>query len=451
MNKLKIAVIGSGISGLSAAWLLSKKHDVTLFEANERPGGHTHTNVMDVDGKPVPVDTGFICFNDATYPNLIALFDHLGVETSPTVMSFAASMGDGAYEYAGGTWLGMAAQPANALRAGHWRMISDILRFFRTAGKTMNQIPDDETLSQYINREGYSQEFKNRHLLPMAAAIWSSKMGDMNGYPARSFIRFFHNHGLLKLYHRPLWRSVLGGSQRYVDKLLADSDLTLRCDYPIERIERLAFGVRLFGKDGQPHQFDQVVVATHADQALAMLADPTEEEREHLGAFSYSSNRAVLHRDRRFMPKRRLAWASWNYMDWQQSGPVQARSDQRPPLCVSYWMNRLQKLQTRKNIFVTLNPPEGMPINDVAAVHDYTHPVFDKQALRAQRRIWGIQGENRTWYCGAHFGAGFHEDGLQAGLAVAEQLGGVRRPWTVTDESGRIILDQPTGQLIAAE
>lgn len=449
MTSFNIAVVGSGISGLSASWLLAKNHRVTLFEAEARPGGHTNTVNMDIDGKSAPVDTGFICYNEATYPNLIELLRTLDVPVSRTEMSFAASMNGGAYEYAGGTWLGMVGQPGNVFRAGHWRLINDIFRFFRTAGKTMDAIPDDETLGQYVAREGYSQEFCNRHLIPMAAAIWSSKTGDMMLYPARAFIRFFYNHGLLKMYGRPEWRSIIGGSKTYVDKLLADAPINLRCNTPIVGIERLDTGVTLKTIDGTIEQFDQVVIASHADQALTMLTDPDAVERSLLSKFSYSDNKAVLHRDRRYMPKRRLTWASWNYMDWAKSH-LQPANDE-PETCVTYWMNKLQKLPTKENIFVTLNPPKDADIQAVAASFDYSHPVFDIAALKAQRDIWEIQGQNRTWYCGAHFGSGFHEDGLQSGLAVAEQLGGMRRPWSVDNESGRIFISENAGLREAAE
>ncbi len=449
MTSLNIAVVGSGIAGLSAAWLLSNKHRVTLFEADDRPGGHTNTVPMEVNGKTIMVDTGFICFNEATYPNLIAFFEHLGVPVHPTSMSFSASMGGGAYEYSGGTYFGMFGQPGNILRASHWRLISDILKFFREAGQNIENIPDDFTLADYVKTEGYSEEFCKRHLLPMAAAIWSSKMDDMMVYPAKAFIRFFHNHGLLKMYGRPEWRSVLGGAKKYVDKILSDSPIELRTGTPVTKIDRTQFGVVLHSGGGEAERFDQLVIATHADQALEMLDAPSNAEQSLLSSFGYSRNTAILHRDRSYMPKRKLTWASWNYLDWTRSH-FQAANDE-PELCVTYWMNKLQKLPTKENIFVTLNPPEGSDIKNKAAEFTYSHPVFNAAALRAQRDLWDIQGNNRTWYCGAHFGSGFHEDGLQSGLAVAEQLGGVRRPWNVENESGRIFAQEPVALRGAAE
>jgi predicted NAD/FAD-binding protein len=446
MHRLNIAVIGSGISGLSAAWLLGKKHNVTLFEANHRLGGHTNTVTMDVDGKYVPVDTGFICFNSVSYPNLIKLFEHLNVPVHDTNMSFAASMANGAYEYSGGTYLGLFGQPSNLLSRQHWRMIRDILRFFKEAPVSLETLSDDESLTDYLHREHYSADFAKFHLMPMAAAIWSSKLDDMLNYPAKAFIRFFQNHGLLQVPGRPVWGTVSGGSSLYIDKMLADTSVCLRSETPVLGIKREADCVQVSTRDGT-QRFDQIVVASHADQAIAMLDDASDAERDLLGAFGYSHNRAVLHRDRRFMPRRKLTWASWNYMEMTQQPGLAAG----PDLCLTYWMNKLQNLPTKKDVFVTLNPPEWADIKDVAASFDYMHPIFDGNAMRAQRKLWSLQGVNRTWFCVAHFGSGFHEDGLQSGLAVAEQLGNLRRPWTVENESGRIFIEQSANHLEAAE
>ncbi|MEM9678555.1 MAG: FAD-dependent oxidoreductase [Pseudomonadota bacterium] len=448
MHSQNIAVIGSGIAGLSSSWLLSKNHKVTLFEANAKVGGHTNTATIDVSGQPVAVDTGFICFNSATYPNLVALFDHLKVPVHNTDMSFAASLYAGAYEYCGGTLLGMVAQPSNIFSIRHWRMIRDILRFFKEAPASIEKLDDDTTLMEYLERERYSTEFIDWHLMPMAAAIWSSRADDMTGYPAKSFIRFFQNHALLQVSGRPLWGTVKGGSQVYVDKLLADANINIRVSSPARKIERTPMGVRIHTPDGPSELFDQVVIASHADDALRMLDTPSAAEQALLGAFSYAQNHAVLHQDRRLMPKRKATWASWNYVDFEtdRSLPLSERD-----LCVSYWMNSLQSLTTREDVFVTLNPPQDMTIENVHGRYDYSHPIFDAAAMQAQREIWSIQGDNRTWYCGAHFGSGFHEDGLQSGLAVAEQLGGERRPWDVADESGRIHVHAPAELREAAE
>ncbi|MEL6784321.1 MAG: FAD-dependent oxidoreductase [Pseudomonadota bacterium] len=448
MNSQNIAVIGAGISGLSAAWLLSKNHNVTLFEPDARLGGHSNTVDMDVNGTTVPVDTGFIVFNSATYPNLLALFDHLDVPKHETVMSFSASLNGGSYEYSGGTYFGLLAQPTNIVRPSHWRMIGDILRFFREAPQDMKTMGDEETLAQYLTRRKYSEAFTKRHLLPMAAAIWSSKLGDMRHYPARAFIRFFQNHGLLQVEGRPKWGTVQGGSRVYVAKLLADSQITTRIAQKVVGVRRTPKEANITTADGVSQSFDQVVIASHADQALAMLEDPDHAEQALLGAFGYEQNHAVLHRDKRLMPKRRLAWASWNYLDFAPKGSDPAAEQD---LCLTYWMNSLQNLPTKEDVFVTLNPSENRPIDHVAARFDYAHPVFDPKAMAAQRDLWSLQGVNRTWYCGAHFGAGFHEDGLQSGLAVAEQLGGMARPWTVDNPSSRIHVHEQPSLAMAAE
>ena len=448
MHPLNIAVVGSGISGLSAAWLLDKRHDVTLFEADDRLGGHTNTVVMDVDGASVPVDTGFICFNEGAYPNLTALFDYLDVPVHETSMSFGVSLAGAAYEYSGGTYHGLLAQPSLALSPRYWKMIGEIVRFFREAVPSLETLDEETSLRDWLRAGDYSNDFLHRHLLPMAGAIWSSAAGDMLDHPAASFIRFFANHGLLSVDGRPKWGTVKGGAREYVDRLLDDGRLAIETGRGVQRILRGPDGVRLVFGDGRVRRFDQVVVAAHADQALAMLDAPTAAEDRLLGAFRYTPNTAVLHRDARLMPRRKRAWASWNYLDFE---PLEGRTRGAEQLCLTYWMNSLQHLETDRDVFVTLNPPEDMTIEHEAARFQYAHPVFDGPATAAQRALWSLQGEGGVWYCGAHFGHGFHEDGLQSGLAVAEQLGGVRRPWNVANESGRIHLDAPALLAQAAE
>ena len=327
-------------------------------------------------------------------------------------------------------------------------MIRDILRFFKEAPEALDQLDDDETLASFLKRENYSDAFAQRHLFPMAAAIWSSKLHDMLDYPAKAFIRFFQNHGLLQVEGRPKWGTVKGGSQVYVEKLLEDSSIEIRASAPVHKVIRNPTGVTIQSSAGD-FQFDQVVIASHADQALAMLDTPSSDEARLLGAFGYEKNHAVLHRDKRYMPKRKLTWASWNYIDF--AAKKGAPKSERPDLCLTYWMNSLQDLATKEDVFVTLNPPEKSDISDIAARFDYMHPIFDGAAMRAQRDLWSLQGVNRTWFCGAHFGSGFHEDGIQSGLAVAEQLGGVRRPWTVENESGRIYVQSNLALPEAAE
>ena len=437
MRPLNIAVIGSGISGLSAAWLLDKQHNVTLFEADHRLGGHTNTISVKTKQGTVPVDTGFICFNSSSYPNLVAFFEHLNVPVYETNMSFAASMKSGSYEYSGGTYFGLFGQPKNLFKPDHWRMIKDILRFFKEAPQALDTLDDSETLISFLHRNSYSTAFTHLHLLPMAAAIWSSKLEDMLNYPAKAFIRFFKNHGLLQIENRPKWGTVSGGAKIYIDKIVAQSSFTIKTDTPINKVHRKTDGVIVHTNESAL-EYDQVVIATHADQALSLLDNPSLHEEKLLGAFGYAKNSAVLHRDRRLMPKRKLTWASWNYIDF--AAPNSTELTDNSDLCLTYWMNSLQKLQTKEDIFVTLNPPNEMEINNIVAQSDYMHPIFDAAAMSAQRDLWSLQGVNNTWYCGAHFGAGFHEDGIQSGLAVAEQLGGMSRPWNVADASGRIYI-----------
>lgn len=448
MKPRHIAVIGSGVSGLAAAWLLSKRHRVTLVEASGRIGGHSNTVDCMIEGRRIPVDTGFIVYNAPAYPNLTALFSHLKVPTSASDMSFSVSLGSGAYEYGGRNLFQLFGYPGNLANPGHWLLIRDILRFFRTAAHTMAGLPEATTIGGFLEDQGYSSYFIERHLLPMAAAIWSSAPGDMLDYPARAFIRFFANHGLLQISNRPQWRTVAGGSREYVSRLMQDGQFDVRTGSAVRSVHRSPVGVKVVGAQGGQIDCDEVVVATHADQALAMLADASPAERRILSAFRYSQNRAILHRDGELMPKRRYLWSSWNYMGELQ--PMASSSS-----AVTYWMNALQPLGVETPVFVSLNPPRPPRDSEVMAAFDYAHPVFDPAAMRAQREIWSLQGVHRTWFCGAHFGSGFHEDGLQSGLAVAEQLGQVRRPWSVEDESGRIHVHPVSGRrvphLVAAE
>ena len=412
---MTIAVVGSGISGLSAAWLLSQRHRVTLFETDDRIGGHSHT----VDAGPVQVDTGFIIFNEQTYPNLTALFRHLDVPTKLAVMTLGVSLDDGRLEYSGTDLRGLFAQWRNLFRPRFWSMLRDLVRFYRDAASDVATLAD-MSLGDYLDSRGYGQAFRDDHLYPMAAAIWSTPAVDMPSYPAAVFIRFWENHGLLKLSALPPWRTVDGGSRVYVERLTRTFADRIRTGQPVTSIRRQTGGVELSTQGGVPERFDHVVIATHADQALRLLADPDPQERAILGAFKYQPNDTVLHTDPALMPKSRRVWSSWNYLSGKAKGAA--------ALSVTYWMNPLQSLVSDRPLFVSLNPIQQPDPALVIRRDLYEHPVFDLETAVAQRQLWPLQGKRNTWFCGAYFGAGFHEDGLMSGIAVAKALGAVV-PW----------------------
>ena len=431
---LDIAVVGTGISGMAAAWLLSKHHRVTVYESAGRLGGHSNTvNVPSPEGL-IPVDTGFIVYNEATYPNLIALLKELKVPTQATIMSFAVSFDEGRFEYGGESLKTLFAQPTNIMRPRFWRMLYDLQRFYRTAPADIAILEEKLTsLGDYLAAKGYSSAFQDEHLLPMAAAIWSAPLEKLRDYPAAAFLRFCQNHGLLKFSGRPEWRTITGGSQVYIKQLTAPYAAGIRLNHAVQSIRRSADGVWVSTRQSGSERFDHVVIAAHADHALGMLQEPTAAETALLGAFDYEQNLAVLHSDARLMPKRQAVWSSWNYM-------AERQAHAETGLSVTYWMNRLQRLASSKPLFVTLNPHRPVKPDQVIRSETYHHPVFNSAAITAQRRLWQLQGQGNVWFCGAYFGSGFHEDGLQSGLAVAEAIGGVRRPWIVPDESGRIHL-----------
>jgi uncharacterized protein len=441
---VRIAVVGAGITGLGAAWLLSQRHEVTLFEALPRLGGHSNTVDVAAPEGTIPVDTGFIVYNEASYPNLVALFAHMGVPTAASNMSFGVSLDGGAYEYSGTGLNGMFAQRANIVSLEHWRMLADILRFHREGRALAVAAADpDLALGEWLTAQGYSQPFITRHILPMAAAIWSATADQMLAFPAQSFARFFANHGLLQAANQPTWRTVVGGSRSYVTRLLEDFNGRVVSGDPVVSVARDASGAALTTRSGGSQRFDEVALCCHADEALALLADPSPEERKVLGCLRTTTNEAVLHSDLALMPRRRGVWSSWNYLAAEAGGP----------LCLTYWMNSLQPLATKTNYFVTLNPTK--PINPALRVQTitYTHPLFDRAALQAQAAVWGLQGQRSTWFAGSYCGYGFHEDGLQAGLAIAEAMtrgdNPVRRPWRVADESGRLPWPAASGALTA--
>ncbi|MCH9806751.1 MAG: FAD-dependent oxidoreductase [Alphaproteobacteria bacterium] len=430
----RIAIVGTGISGLSAAWLLNQSTSITVFEQRPRIGGHSHTvNVASGSGSTA-VDMGFIVYNEPTYPNLTALFQHLDVETQTTDMSLAVSLGDGRLEYGGGYLGQLFAQRRNLFRPRFYSMLRDLVRFYRSAPRDLPELEHSAmALGAYLKKNRYGEAFIDDHLLPMAAAIWSVPTSSVLEYPAHAFIRFHENHGLLKLTNRPLWRTVTGGSRCYVEKISSSFAHSIRKAEGVVSIERLSDGVALHTDAGGRERYDEVVIASHADSALAMLQQPTPEERSLLGAFRYQPNTAILHSDTTLMPKRRRAWASWNYIAGK-------RHETSADLTVTYWMNSLQNLSHELPLFVTLNPNREIAAAKIHQVQKFDHPIIDHAAMNAQRKLWSLQGRDRIWYCGSYFGAGFHEDGLQAGLAVAEAIAGTRRPWQVADESGRIFV-----------
>jgi uncharacterized protein len=437
-----IAVVGAGIAGLSAGWLLSKRHRVTVFEKETWAGGHSNTVDVAVPAGALPVDTGFIVYNTQNYPNLVALFHHLGVATKPSDMSFAASLDGGRFEYASTPLNGILGQRSNVVRPRFWSMVCDIRRFYRETSVLLDQpVIDGLSLGDYLDRERYSRAFVDDHILPLSAAIWSSNRAHICNYPLTSFIRFCVSHQLLQFGKRPKWLTVRGGSREYVRRLTAEVGTGLRTDLSVRKIVRRGGAVLIEDQQGVVRSFTHVVVATGADQALGLLDDPDSDETRLLGGFKYSPNRTLLHSDPALMPRRRRIWASWNFIGGERSGNDRA-------LCLSYWMNRLQGIDARHPLFVTLNPIREPRRELIHREFVYKHPLFDHAALRAQRELWRLQGRRNTWFCGSYFGYGFHEDALQAGLAVAEGLSGVRRPWTVANESGRIFCGAP--DLVAA-
>lgn len=424
MTKSKIAVVGSGISGLSAAWLLAKHHHVTVYEAANYAGGHSNTVDVTLNGISHPVDTGFLVHNDQTYPNLIALFKHIGIDTPASDMSFSVKLPHVNVEWAGATLGTLFAQKRNLFRPSFWRMIRDILNFNKRAHDLLASVQDgDMSLGQLLDREGYSREFREWYLLPMGAAIWSSPMDDMADFPAKTFIQFCLNHGLLQINDRPQWKSIRGGSRVYVERLCADiraHDGHVLLNTPVQQVTRHADGVHIATANGVD-VFDQVVMACHTDQSLALLTDAHAQEKAVLAAVRYQPNTAYLHTDENLMPMRKSAWSAWNYY----AGASQAGEF---PVAVTYWLNRLQPLPFDQAVMVTLNPPEPPKASETLAVIDYAHPLLDGAAYQAQQALPSIQGLDRVYFAGAWASYGFHEDGLKSGLAVANLLG-VYAPW----------------------
>ena len=418
-HRRRIAVIGAGISGLGVSWLLSRAHDVVLFEAEDRPGGHARTVVVATGGRQVAVDTGFIVFNRVNYPNLCQLFERLDVPVRESDMSFAVSVDGGAIEYGCRNIAAALAQPANAAKPGFWRMFRDIAVFNRTAVADSDGDPR-LTLGGLIRRRRLGSWFERYYLLPMSAAIWSTPRARMLEFPAGVLARFFANHGLLSFTGHHRWWTVKGGSRNYVSRVAADMSAELRLRTRVEAVTRSPEGVRVKAAGLAAEPFDSVVFACHADTALAILKDAGTGERRVLGAIPFRRNRIVLHTDARLMPRRRACWSSWVYL--ANSQPDEDRAS------VTYWMNSLQGIPRQTPLFATLNP--SMPIDEsrILDEHAFDHPQYDFGTIAAQAALPSIQGRADTWYCGAWTGTGFHEDGLASAVAVARRMG-APPPW----------------------
>jgi uncharacterized protein len=410
---MKIAIIGSGIAGNVAAYHLSREHDITVFEAGDHAGGHTHTHAIEQDGQSYNVDTGFIVFNDWTYPNFIALLDELGVPSQESAMSFSVRAEDSGIEYNGTSLNTLFAQRRNLLRPSFLRMIRDILRFNREAPALLAGSGDDITLGDYLAAQRYSRAFIEHYIIPMGAAIWSTDAENMQRFPARYFVRFFHNHGMLSVDQRPQWRVVQGGSARYVEKLTAPFRERIRLRTPVEWIRRLPGQVLVKARGLETERYDQVFLACHSDQALALLADASTHEREVLGAIPYQENEAVLHTDTRLLPRRKLAWAAWNYHVLPQA---------RERVALTYNMNILQGLNAPTPFLVTLNHSAAIDPAKIIKSIRYHHPLYTRAGVAAQARQAEINGARNTYFCGAYWRFGFHEDGVVSALNALEHF-----------------------------
>ena len=431
MYRKKIAVIGSGITGLASAWLLHKQYDVTLFEKNAYIGGHTHTIDVPETDRQVPVDTGFIVYNDRNYPNLIGLFAQLGIPTRDTDMSFGFSLNQGELEYSGSSLNTLFAQRKNLLRLSHWRLLKEIMRFNKVAHRLLENpvaVPD-MSLGEMLDAHQFSRDMREHYLLPMGAAIWSCPVDTMLTFPALSFLRFFANHGLIDIQNRPQWRTVCGGSSVYVRKLLAEMGDNITIQSGAIRVERSDTQISVF-TDTTQHDFDAVIFACHADEALALLAQPSAEEQRILGCFRYEKNHTYLHTDANLMPVNRKVWSSWNYLATSQPEYANARQQ----MTATYWMNNLQGLETTTDYFVTLNPYQLPRDSHIIAEMTYEHPIFDQAAVAAQPQLASLQGQQQSWFCGSYHRYGFHEDAIASAVKVCADFG-VTPVWVKAQET----------------
>jgi predicted NAD/FAD-binding protein len=413
---MKIAIIGTGIAGNIAAYRLARYHDITVYEADSRIGGHTNTVDVLAGGQRWAVDTGFIVFNEATYPNFIALLDELGVASQPSEMGFSVSSEQRDLEYNGTSLNTLFAQRSNILKPSFYRMLMDILRFNSEAPALLAESENPVSLGDYLDGNGYCKEFVEHYIVPMGAAIWSATPGGMRKVPAAFFIRFFHNHGLLSVKNRPGWRVIKGGSRNYVEKLVAGHRDRIRLEARVEWIRRHPGSIEVKAQGVDSEFYDRVFLACHSDQALELLADPSPQEREVLGAIRYQQNEAVLHTDHSLMPKRRRAWAAWNYHI--PGGP----SDPGSKVALTYNMNILQSLQAPLEFLVTINHSRAIDPEKIIQSINYAHPIFTEEAVAAQQKHREINGVRRTYYCGAYWRYGFHEDGVVSAMTALDHF-----------------------------
>ena len=412
---MKIAIIGSGISGLTSAYLLNRNHDITVFEANDYIGGHTHTHNIKIKDKEYAVDTGFIVYNERTYPNFIKLLDTLGVERQLSTMGFSVKSASEDYEYAGESLNSLFAKRSNIFRLGFLRMLYEMYRFGKKSDSTGLGLDVSITLGTYLRSENYSNEFINYFIIPMGAAIWSPPANKVLDMPAYFFIKFFYNHGMLEIINRPKWWVIKDGSSAYIKKIIKGFESKINLSSPIRTVSRLDNGIEIETADSKkPLMFDAVVFATHSNQALGMLKDPTEKEKDILSSIPYQKNEVLLHTDSSVLPKRKLAWASWNY---------QLDSNPESPVVLTYNMNILQSLDCDETFCVTLNDHQSVDKSKVLKKITYHHPLFTVKGIEAQKRKLEISGVNNTYYCGAYWHNGFHEDGVASAIEVSKHYG----------------------------
>ena len=412
---MKIAIIGSGISGLTSAYLLNRNHDITVFEANDYIGGHTHTHNIKIKDKEYAVDTGFIVYNERTYPNFIKLLDTLGVERQLSTMGFSVKSASEDYEYAGESLNSLFAKRSNIFRLGFLRMLYEMYRFGKKSDSTGLGLDVSITLGTYLKSENYSNEFINYFIIPMGAAIWSTPANKVLDMPAYFFIKFFYNHGMLEIINRPKWWVIKDGSSAYIKKIIKGFESKINLSSPIRTVSRLDNGIEIeTANSKKPLMFDAVVFATHSDQALGMLKDPTEKEKDILSSIPYQKNEVLLHTDSSVLPKRKLAWASWNY---------QLDSNPESPVVLTYNMNILQSLDCDETFCVTLNDHQSVDKSKVLKKITYHHPLFTVKGIEAQKRKLEISGVNNTYYCGAYWHNGFHEDGVASAIEVCKHFG----------------------------